>query len=262
MTTAADITIKVYREVEDVIEGTATGGSTTTLVDSTLLGTLPNDHFNGGRLWILSGTHTGKVFAITDFATTSGTVTFASVTGAIAAGVRYAICRSAYPWDQVVSAVQRALESTWVTGIDSTLDGDGETLEFTLPAGVYDVKKVEFENAAIANSGYKISTHWRETSDGKLRFDYGYAPADGYTIHVYYRKLHDTITDYTTTISNEINAEWLKWTAAKELLWWGVTMHGQQVEYRIEERMNKVMANLQGRLPRREPDIMIRTAGG
>ncbi len=261
MTTVADITLKVIREVEDVIEGIATGGSTTTLIDSAL-GTLPNDHFNNGRLWILSGTHAGKVFVVTDFTTSTGTVTFAVVTGAIAAGVRYAICRNAYPWDQVVSAVQRALERTWVTGIDSTLEGDGETLSFTLPSGVYDIKRVEFEDATIAHSGYKNSTHWKETTNGKLRFDYGYAPIDGYTIHVHYRKPHDTLIDYTTTISTEINVEWLKWAAAQELLWWGITMHGQQVEYRIEERMNKVMMMLQGRSPRREPDIMIRTAGG
>ena len=64
------------------------------------------------------------------------------------------------------------------------------------------------------------------------------------------------------TINNEINVEWLKWAAAQELLWWGVSMYGQQVEYRIEERMNKVMAMLKGKTPRREPDIIIHTAGG
>lgn len=261
MTTLLDISLKVAKEVMDVIEGTATGGSTTTLVDSAL-GALPDDHFNNGRLWIKSGTHADKIFQVTDFATSTGTVTFAAVVGAIAAGVRYAIARNSYPWDQIVSAIQRALDSTWVTGIDSTLEGDGETLEFTLPTGVYDVKRVEFEDTAQANTGRRNSTHWRETSTGKLRFDYGYAPIDGYTIHVYYRDQHAELTDYSVVISNEINVEWLKWAAAQELLWWGVSMYGQQVEYRIEERMNKVITMLKGKTPRREPDIIIHTAGG
>lgn len=261
MTTLLDVSLKVVKEVMDVIEGTATGGSTTTLVDSAL-GALPNDHFNNGRLWIKSGTHAGEIYTVTDFTTSTGTVTFAAVTGAIAAGVRYSIARNSYPWDQIVSAIQRALDSTWVTGIDSTLEGDGETLEFTLPTGVYDVKRVEFEDTAVTHGGRKNSTHWRETSTGKLRFDYGYAPIDGYTIHVYYRDQHAELTDYSVVISNEINVEWLKWAAAQELLWWGVSMYGQQVEYRIEERMNKVMAMLKGKTPRREPDIIIHTAGG
>jgi hypothetical protein len=261
MTTLLDISLKITKEVQDVIEGTATGGSTTTLVD-TALGTLPNDHFNNGRLWIKSGTHADKIFQVTDFTTSTGTVTFAAVTGAIAAGVRYAIARNAYPWDQVVSAIQRALESTWVTGIDSTLEGDGQTLEFTLPTGVYDIKRVEFSDPAQPHTGVRNSTHWKETSTGKLRFDYGYAPIDGYTIHVHYRDQHAELTDYTVVISNEINIEWLKWAAAQELLWWGVSMYGQQVEYRIEERMNKVMAMLKGKTPRRDPDFVIHTAGG
>lgn len=262
MTTLLDISLKVAKEVMDVVEGTATGGSTTTLADTVLLANYPDDYFNNGRLWIKSGTHTGEIYTVSDFTTSTGVVTFAAVVGAIAAGVRYSIARNTYPWDQIVSAIQRALDSTWVTGIDSTLEGDGETLEFTLPTGVYDVKRVELQDTAISNSERNNSTHWRETSTGKLRFDYGYAPRDGYTIHVYYRDQHAELTDYSVVISNEINVEWLKWAAAQELLWWGVTMYGQQVEYRIEERMNKVITMLKGKTPRREPDIIIHTAGG
>ncbi|MBI5942870.1 MAG: hypothetical protein HY864_00760 [Chloroflexi bacterium] len=261
MTTVFDIALKVAREVMDVIEGVATGGSTTTLLDSVLLAQYPNDTFNNGRLWILSGTHASKVFTVTDFATTTGTVTFAAVSGAIVAGDRYAIAKNAYPWDQIVAAIGRALESTHVTGLNSTLTGDGESLQFTLPSGVYDVKQVEFEDTATANSGRNISHHWKETHDGKLRFDYGYAPNDGDTIHVYYKGLHTELTSYSVTINNEINLEWLKYKAAQELLWWGVGMYGAQVEYRIEERMNKVLQGLKGKMPRREIDFLIHTAG-
>lgn len=261
MTTVAEISLKVMKEVTDVITGTATGGSTTTLIDTTLLTTQPNDHFNNGRIWILSGTHAGKVFAITDFVQSTGTVTFAAVTGAIAAGVRYAIARNAYPWDQVVSAIQSALDTTYITALDSTLTGDGQTLEFTLPSGVFDVLRIETEDTADAHSGKYPAHHWREIHNGKIRFDFGYAPDDDYTIHVYYKSYHPELTDYTTTINNEIDVEWLRYKAAQELLWWGVTMYGQQVEYRIEERMNKVMLGLQRRTARRGIDITMSTPG-
>jgi len=243
----------------DVVEGVATGGSTTTLADTVLLANYPSDHFNNGRLWIKSGAHAGEIYTVTDFTTTTGVVAFAAVTGAIVTGVRYAIARNSYPWDQIVSAIERALASTRVTGLNSTLAGDGTTLEFTLPSGVYDVKRVEFENTG--NSRKSISYHWKETHDGKLRFDYGYAPNDGETIHVYYRIAHAELTAYNVAISNEINVEWLKWAAAQELLWWGVSMYGAQVEYRIEERMNKVMQGLKGKSPKREIEFQIHNAG-
>jgi hypothetical protein len=267
VTTLLDVSLKVAREVEEVIEGAATSGSITTLADTTLLANFPDDHFNKGILWIRSGTQANKILAITDFATTTGLCTFASLGGVntIAAADRYAIARASYPWDQIVSAIERALASTWVTGLDSTLTGatggDGTTLEFTLPTGVYDVKRVELQDSSDATSEKRVSTHWRETHNGKLRFDYGYSPYDGDTIHIYYRDQHPDLTAYTVTISNEINVEWLKWASAQELLWWGVSQYGSQVEYRIEERMNKVIAMLKGKTPRRSPDIILHSGG-
>lgn len=262
MTTVYDVSLKVAKEVMDVIESTATGGSTTTLADTTLLALLPNDHFNNGRLWIKSGTHASKVFIVSDFATATGVVTFPSVTGAIVAGVRFAIARNTYPWDQILSAIQRALDSTWVTD-EITLTGDGESLEYTLPTGVYNVKGVELEDVSITNSGRKISTHWKETIDGTLRFDYGYAPRADIEIIVSYRTPHAEIADYTTVINNEIDLEWLKYKAAYELLYnYGVPAYGAQIEYRVEERMNKIINGMKGKTPRREPDIRIHTAGG
>ena len=255
MTTVFDVSLKVAKEAGDVIEGTATGGSTSTLVDTNLLTAQANDYFNKGALWIKSGTHAGKVFFVTDFVQSTGTVTFAAVTGAIAAGVKYAIFRSAYPFDQILSAIQRAMDSTWVTAEDSTMDGDGSTLEFTLPAGVYNVLRIE---CGVERSP---SHHWKETQNGKIRFDYGYAPYNGDTLYVIYRTPHPELTDYSVTINNEINLEWLKYQSAQELLWWGVGMYGTMVEYRIEERMNKVMAQLKGKSPRRSPEIITRTAG-
>jgi hypothetical protein len=249
MTTVFDISLQVAKEAQDVLEGTATGGSTTTLIDSVLLAKQPADYFNNGRLWIKSGTHADKVWTISDFAL-GGTVTFAAVTGEIVAGVRYAIVRNLYPWDQIVSAIQRALENTWVTGHNATLTGDGATLDFTLPSGVYNVLRVE-------NTRHNVFAHWTETM-GILRFSEGYEPDD--TLHVYYQAQHDDLVDGTSVISNEINLTWLKYAAAQELLYWGVGVYGSIVEYRIEERMNKIINALKGKNARREISIQVRTA--
>lgn len=263
MTTVYDISLRVAKEVMDVIESAATGGSTTNLTD-TFLANFPADHFNNGRVWIKNNLHANKVLVVSDFAISagSGVVTVPTLASVITSGTRYALARNTYPWDQIVSAIQQALDSTWVTGIDSTLEGDGETLEFTLPTGVFDLQKIYTENTAVAHGPQYISNHWKETATGVVRFDFGYAPRDGETIHIHYRSRHADLADYSTVISNEINLEWLKYKAAHELLYnFGMPTYGPAPEYRIEERLNKVINAGKMLTPRMIPDIRIQTAG-
>lgn len=258
MTTVADITLKVAEQVTDVLYGVATAGAVTSLTDTVNL-TQNNQYWDKGTLWIRTGTHAGKVLAVTGFI--GSKLSFASLGATpIAAGDEYAVIRAYYPWLQLVSAVRQALEATHVTGEDATLIGDGETLTFTLPNGVYDVKRVEFERPSVL--GYEpISHHWREVN-GELKFDYGYAPVDDDIIHIFYKKLHATLTAYSTTISNEIDVEWLKYKAAANLLMWGAGQYGKNPEHLIEERMNMALTALRGKMARRdEPEIILNTAG-
>lgn len=256
MTTAADIALRAARIVTDVMDGTATAGSATSLTDTANL-TQPQAHWDVGTVFFLSGTHAGKAAAVGGYA--NNRLTFASL-GAAAVGVgdRYAVMRGAYPLNQLLSGIQQALEMTHVIGEDETLSGDGETLEFALPAGVYDIKRVTFKRDEFT---YLASNHWREMS-GKLRFDSGYAPVNGDVMRIVYRKAHDAIAAHTTVINNEIDTDWLTYKAAENLLWWALGVYGSTAEYKIEERMNRVMTMLKGRAARRDgPDIVMQTAG-
>lgn len=255
MTTVADIALKVAREVTDVVDGVATAGATTSLTDTNTL-IQSNQYWDRGTLFIKSGTHAGKVLAITGHALNA--LTFSALGSAIAAGDRYSVIRGIYPWQNIMTAIMQAMDGTHVTGEDYSLTGDGETLDFTLPAGVYDIKRVLFKRD---NMEWLASNHWAEIN-GKLRFDYGYAPVDGDKIHIFYKGQHADLSLYSDEISNEINVEWLKYKAAEQLLWWGVSMYGSLQEYRIEERMNKVMNALKNKRPRYDgPDIIVHTAG-
>lgn len=196
-----------------------------------------------------NGTCTGLTAAPTAAQTTAGV-----------AGPRYTVVRGAYPWEQILGAMMSALDETYVEDDDGTLEGDGETLEFTLPVGVSDIKRVEY-----VRDGYEDRlkcNHWQEVG-GKLRFDYGHAPYDGDAIHVISRITHPEISAYSTAINDEINPDWLALATARELLFWGASIYQKDAAYMIEERLNKVLAALKGRHPRREgADIMIKTAGG
>ena len=63
MTTLADATLAVARLCSEVVDGVATGGSATTLIDT--LVTHPNDFWNQGTIWLRSGNNIGKSAVIT-----------------------------------------------------------------------------------------------------------------------------------------------------------------------------------------------------
>lgn len=254
MTTLYDLVLSVAREVGDVMDGVATAGAVTYIKDIKNL-VQPAQYWKGGTLFIKSGTHAGEIYYVTNY--DSNTLTFATVTGALAVGTRYAVIRGVYPLNQIIASVMQALDYTHVNAEDTTLTGDGSTLEFTLPTGVTNIKRVQFGR----NTEILLSSHWRETGT-KLRFDFGYAPVDGDTIRIVYRTLHDDLSAADDVINSEIDREWLKFKTAEQLLWWGVSVYGNIPEYRIEEKMNKVITALKGKQPRRDaPDVMIHSGG-
>jgi len=258
MTTLADISLKVAQQVTDVLDGAATAGAATSLTDTVNL-TQNNQYWDRGTIWIQSGTHAGKVLIVTGHA--GNKLSFATIGTAIAVGNLFSVIRFSYPWRQIVSAIRQALETTHVTGEDASLIGDNETLNFILPVGVYDIKRVELERPEVP--GYQPpSHHWREIN-GELKFDFGYAPVADDIIHIFYRDQHPALTVYSTVISDEINLEWLKYKAAANLLMWGAGQYGKNPEYLIEERMNIALNNLKGKMARRDgPDIELKTGGG
>ncbi len=263
MLTLADISLAALRIVnpENIATGSATAGTTTSLTDTDNL-TQPQQHFDRGILWIRSGTHIGKVLMVTGHS--AAKLTFAALGSAISAGDRYAVARNLYPWQQIRNAIMDALWETHIESTDETLIGDGTTLEFTLPSGAWDVKRVVIKHPTDTSGLYdSISNHWRETN-GKLKFDYGYAPDDDYKIAVTYRDQHAELTNATDEVNGEINYDWLKYKTAEYLLNWAMGKYGAQAEYRIEERMNMVMEKLKKLSPRinTAPDIRIRNAGG
>jgi len=257
MTTLFDMTLQVARQVTDaIVEGTATNGSATTLTDTNL--TQANGHFARGTLWIKSGTHQNKVVSVTSFA--ANVLTFPTLTTSIGTP-RYAVLpEDPFPYSQIVGAINSALDDSraWVLKKDDTLTGDGETLEFTLPTGVYNEAKVKMHDLDEPTTRL-TAAHWEEI-DGKLRFDNGHAPIDGWVIHIWYKSRHAELTAYSDTIDNSLNLEWLRWRATEILLTWAMRRYQNRPDMRIEEFLNQAMKQAQTLRPHREPLVIVKTA--
>lgn len=257
--------LQVARIVTDVLDGKVTAATTTTITDTVRL-IQGNQHWEKGILWIRSGEHAGKVLHVKGSG--ANKLTFDEITPAPEVGDRFSVARAVYPWDVLVSnGIQSALDETFVVrtivdinGDPDPFTGDGETLEFDLPTGVNDLVAVTLEDPATELHRYP-STHYSEDKlERKLRFSRGFAPIEGYIIRPYYKTLHEDLENPDDEIDPEISSEWLRWKAAEYVLYWGVSTYGSQAEYRIEERLNRVLNKQKGLAPRM-PIFRIKTAG-
>ena len=258
MTTLAEMTLMVARIVSEVVEGEATAANATSLTDTENL-IQANEYWDRGTLWFLSGNPDGKVTPVLDHS--GNTLTFSAQNPAPAAGQVYAVGRSTYPYRQLTSAINQALHETYLIKSNNALTGNGETLEFSLPAGVTNAFEVHLQDQSVTPYHSHRTTHWVETLDGKLLFDWAYPPPDAWKIVVSYKAQHAKLTNATDTVDTQINPEWLRWKSAEYALYWAVRAYGDAKEYRIEELLNRVIENLKGKWARK-PAVRVHTAGG
>lgn len=179
MTTLFDLTLQLARLIGEPREGVSTGGSSTTLVDTTL--SEPADYFNSGILFVRSGTLNGTYMKITD-STANGTLTFGTQSGTIAAGVSYTACGPRFPQDILAMKVSEAARSIPFMAEDSSLAIVEDQEEYSLPSGVGRVRSVEYGEA----NAWTEQRAWRETN-GTLRFLDDLPNGNG-TIRIRYEK--------------------------------------------------------------------------
>ncbi len=257
MITLSDITLQVAYNLAKLTEGAASGGSATTLQDTVNLD-VAKETFDGGTLWITSGTHIGKIKAITSFI--NRTLTFATLgAGAtISAGDEYAVMDSLIPYEWIKRAVNNALRECKIYAEDTTLEGDGDTYKFTTPSGVNHITDIYLENQSETEYKYDQS-HWEE-EDGQIRFGNQHVPPDNYTIKIEYLTPHSALSDYDDEINWEVNEEWLKWRATVLLLHRVYRHYGEDERLKIPTDL-EVAYNWSKRLRKfSKPRVKVRTA--
>ena len=205
-------TLELARKLQHVREGTATGGSATTLIDTGRAEA--DDDWNGGTLWVKVGTNnTGKSREITDWTNSTGTFLFATMTTVCAAGDTYAASDKKFPRDLLIRAVNNALRSIGnVQAENTTLTTVADQETYTLPAGVYNVKQIHIADSLTAPYEWVPQLGiWEEIpASGIIRFDTNRQPGNtGYTIRLIYQVPPTEISSDSSTISDYIDLELL-----------------------------------------------------
>lgn len=208
MATLIEAALRVVKRVGPVYYGTATGGSTTTLIDT--LNTEQQGYFDDGVIWLLTGSNPGEWVDVLSFG--NGTFTFKSaVTPTIAAGDKYACITQKY-WGRMDlrSAVNEACKSiSKIFTSDATLVVVADQEEYTLPTGVSDVRRVEVAENATSPYSYTTNAYWKE-DNGTLRFHPDHIPdqAAGNKIRVWYAATHPDLDDTTSLYWSIDDMQW------------------------------------------------------
>lgn len=241
--------LDLAREVGDVMEGTATGGGATTLVDSSPPFSCPaDDWYNGGTIWFKACTHTGNNGTsgiITDFDETTGTATFTFGTVAdthIQSGDTYAAMTNEWPRYVLRQAVNKALmEIGDVDQQDITTTTVANQEYYTLPTGYYNVRKVEVASNSSAPYDYYELNHWHEI-EGQIQFESGYHLEDtGHILRLTCNMPLAEITADTTAIPTLVHPQWLKWAGAVYAYRWRMKRVGDD-EQALKELLNEALA--------------------
>lgn len=226
----ADTLFDVVRKIGETLSGTrtglATGGSTTTVVDTRR--SEPDDAFNKGTALIIPNSQWS---VISDWALSSKTATLYDTLTAISAGNRYMFILPRYPLDQIIDKVNTVLTRTRVAAVDTTsLDMTADQTEYTLPTGVTrsnlrqvwvatnnDTNKNEWMRAANWHVEQNGTTHtliFETRIDRSLDND-----LNGYGIKLVSTPYHSQVTDADDTIDDSIHLDRIVYPALKMLLY-------------------------------------------
>lgn len=178
MATLFDVIYRTLSILRGERNGVATGGSATTLVDTSQ--TEANDYLNGGTIFLFSGNNVNKSAVITDWALSTTTFTFPTLTLLCAANDQYAAFDNRYPRASIVQAINRGLGTIGsYQAVNETITTTEDTERYRLPLNVSDVRRVQV--ASSTNSPYEWSDamhDWNER-DGYLYFvDYWTVPTN------------------------------------------------------------------------------------
>jgi hypothetical protein len=207
----------------EVFEGVATSGSATTLIDTTLTaeaaGSPPDDYFNDGVLWILSGDESGEVVEVTDWDQTTQKFTFAALATGPTTGDEYAAIGPEFPIYALKQAINLALREIGnIPQYDVSLgDTVADQESYTLPTGIRDIRRVEIEYYDSAPYRYQELRNWEEINGTLYLAEPEYA---GYAIRLLYVGPHAELSAYDDDVSPYIHRERLQWAAAKFAYRW------------------------------------------
>lgn len=219
--TLSDVVLALGQLLGGMAYGVATGGSTTTIVDTTRIE--GDDYWNRGTALIVTAgaaAPEGQFSIISDWVNSTSTATIAAVTATVAAADTYALIPPRWPLEMLKNKINLVLRTIKIPQIDTTsLDtADNQTLHdlpTTIPA--HNLRRVWVETMDDADDPqwYEIRD-WRVYVQPTGTADKLVIPqwSSGWDIRLDYVTPHPLVDTYDDEISEAIHVERILYHAA------------------------------------------------
>jgi hypothetical protein len=231
--TLFDLVWKTVVELGTAKTGTATGGTTTTLIDTNALRLVESDYFNEGTLFILKdqggsgAAPEGEFSKVKDFAQTSKTITvYDAFTVAPASGDTYGVANRRFPLFLVSEKINNALYMDgYIPGEDTSITTVAGQTEYTMPvAASRDLRQVLVQTNDDSNMNewvpvVNFDIKKTATGTGDLLV-LAYELEAGRTLWLRYAKQHDRLELASSELDTAIHPDRIVYAAAAELLRW------------------------------------------
>ncbi len=224
---AGELLLKLLRRMHaDIVNGVATGGSDTFILDSTLSGKYQANKFKN---WIAIIKKTddalspqGKWVSIDSYVNT-GAASFQSITDAVAAGDTYAFCKDTIPLYELLELMKDGLQALdKISYWDRSLSTADQTLRYTLPIAMKGspIRSIRLEDAQY--NQFEVPNYYMEANAGGVSptLVFKSQPMAGYTLAINYITLHPELTAYNSYISEDIHPELAVSACFERAMWW------------------------------------------
>jgi hypothetical protein len=248
-----DVLEQMARELDTLVSGEATGGSTTTIVDPTLSSQgWEADRFIGGTAFLIrdaggAGAAPEKQSrVVTGYSKTSGTLTvLPAFTAAVAAGDWYAVGGPNFPRGDLVDKLIGALKEIGdVPTEDTSITTLANTLEYSLPAAAKkDLREVWIARNAAEPYGWvrELLAQVRYSGvDVAAKLALPYFPTPGRKIKLVYMAGHPLVSADAGKISEYVSVDWLALRAAVAACRWRLRQPGSD-DKALTAQLNDLM---------------------
>jgi len=211
---------QVYDALEQSIGLVATGGSATTIVDSTLTDTYQDDELNGYVAFVeydaggAGAAPEGEWKSVTDYVASTFTMTTGTFTAAVAAGDFITLVpNTLFPINDVLRISNRALKHLGdVANVNTSLTTAASQTEYNVPSTVqYDqIVDIQYQTyTGDSDNNYYESVDFKvippSAPGGTATFEIR-QPISGRTIRIISTGQHADIRDYDDPISSDIHS--------------------------------------------------------
>jgi hypothetical protein len=217
-----DVLEEVYKRLGQWNESVATGGTTTTIVDSKLAGEGSDDDWVEGAAFIVydaagaSAAPEGELRRISDYTDSSGTFTVdTAFSAAPAAGDRYAYTSSYFPYQTMISIVNTALQGLGdIPVVDENISTAAGQTEYELSTTLK--RYPPYQVLIQGNTSDSNDNAWIEKSDwyyepatagSSAYLVFKRQPTSGRTLQVWYRVPHPYVQAATDSIYEGFHQE-------------------------------------------------------